>query len=146
MEKEYITWEDVKSLSDELADKIKAHCEDIESATLIAISRGGLVPTELIAYKLNIKDIRIMKLSSYTNTNERSDIKESSTDRLFDGKNVYIIDDLADSGQTIRYIRQNYPSSNICTMLIKTCCNEKPDIMTSKIVDGKKWIVFPWDE
>lgn len=146
MEKEYISWDEVQSLSDELSEKIKAHCDDLSSATLVAVSRGGLVPTQLISYKLNIKDIRIMKLSSYTNSNERSQIKDTSTDRLFDGRCVYVIDDLADSGETIRYIRQNYPTSNICTMLIKTCCKEKPDITTSKVIDGNTWLVFPWDE
>ncbi len=146
MEKEYISWEMVKSLSDELAEKIKSHCEDLSSATLVAVSRGGLVPTEIIAYKLNIKDIRIMKLASYNDNNERKDIKDTSTDRLFDGRDVYIIDDLADSGETVRYIRKNYPSSNICTMLVKTCCTETPDITTSKVIDGNTWLVFPWDE
>ena len=146
MGKEYILWDEVKSLSDELAQKIESHCEDLSSATLVAVSRGGLVPTQLIAYKLNIKDIRIMKLASYSDDNERSSIMDSSTDRLYDGKNVYIIDDLADSGETIRYIRKNYPSSNICTMLIKSCCGEMPDITTSKVIDGKTWLVFPWDE
>ena len=146
MVKEYILWDEVKSLSDELAQKIKSHCEDLSSATLVAVSRGGLVPAQLIAYKLNIKDIRIMKLASYSDKNERSNIVDSSTDRLYDGRNVYVIDDLADSGETIRYIRQNYPSSNICTMLVKTCCSHAPDITTSKVVEEGTWLVFPWDE
>ena len=146
MKKEYISWDEVKSLSDELAQKIKEHCDDLSSATLVAVSRGGLVPTELVSYKLNIKDIRIMKLASYSDDNERSMIVDSSTDRLYDGKNVYIIDDLADSGETVKYIRKNYPSSNICTMLVKSCCNEMPDISTSKVIDGGTWLVFPWDE
>ena len=90
MKKEYISWDEVKALSDELAQKIKAHCDDLSSATLVAVSRGGLVPTELVSYKLNIKDIRIMKLASYSDDNKRSMIVDSSTDRLYDGKNVYI--------------------------------------------------------
>ena len=65
MDKQYITWEEIKVLSDELASKIKSHCEDLETATLIAVSRGGLVPAQLIAYKLNIRDVRVMKLISY---------------------------------------------------------------------------------
>ena len=146
MDKQYITWEEIKNLSDELATKIQSHCQDIETATLIAVSRGGLVPAQLIAYKLNIRDVRVMKLISYNENNIREEIKDISTDRLFDGNNVYIIDDLADSGETIKYIRKNFPNSNICTLLKKECCQETPNISTTKVIASKTWLVFPWDE
>lgn len=145
MNKQYITWNEVKDLSDELAYKIKSHCQDLETATLVAVSRGGLIPAQLIAYKLNIRDVRVMKLISYNENNEREEIKDISTDRLFDGNNVYIIDDLADSGETIKYIRKNFPNSNICTLLKKDCCRENPSISTSRIIEEKTWLVFPWD-
>ncbi len=146
MEKTYITWEEIKKLSDELADKIKAHCEDLSSATIIAVSRGGLVPAQLIAYKLDIRDVRVMKLISYDKNNQRNQTQDISTDRLFDGQSVYIIDDLADSGETVRYLRENYPNSNICSLLVKDCCKTLPDIRTSQTIDGNAWLVFPWDE
>lgn len=146
MDKQYITWEEIKQLSDTLANKIKSHCQDLETATIVAVSRGGLIPAQLIAYKLNIRDVRIMKLISYNSDNSQDKIKDISTDRLFDGDNVYVIDDLADSGQTITYIRQNFPNANICTLLTKDCCNATPDICIKKGIKGNTWIVFPWDE
>ncbi len=145
MEKTYITWDEIKHWSDKLADKIAADCEDLEHATLVAVSRGGLVPAQLIAYKLNIRDVRVMKLISYNDTGTREEIKDISTDRLFDGSTVYFIDDLADSGATVDYIRKRFPSSRICTLLMKSCCTEEPDICTRAGLDEKAWIVFPWD-
>lgn len=146
MNKVYITWEDIKRYSNEIADTIKSHCEDLEQATLIAVSRGGLVPAQIIAYKLNIRDVRVMKLISYDENNQRGQTKDISTDRLFDGKNVYIIDDLSDSGETVKYIRNQYPSSTICSLLTKDCCQHKPDITSSLIISKDDWLVFPWDE
>lgn len=145
MQKQHLTWEEIKHWSDKLAEKIAADCSDLSQATLVAVSRGGLIPTELIAYKLNIRDIRIMKLISYDEDNERKEIKDISTDRLFDGSDVYIIDDLADSGATIKYIRKKYPTARICTLLKKTCCTEHPDICIREGLDSNTWIVFPWD-
>ena len=146
MEKQYITWEDIKTLSDELSEQIKAHCEDLSSATLIAVSRGGLVPAQLIAYKLDIRDVRVMKLISYDKNNQRNETQDISTDRLFDGQSVYIIDDLADSGETVRYLKENYPNSNICSLLVKDCCKTLPDFTTSKKINGNAWLVFQWEE
>ena len=146
MTKLYISWDDVKKGSNELANKIKAHCEDLDQITLIAVSRGGLIPAQLIAYKLDIRDIRVMKLISYDENNIRKETKDFSTDRLFDGKNVYIIDDLADSGETIRYLKERYPTSNTCSLFTKDCCKTMPDLSSSILFPKDEWLVFPWDE
>ncbi|MBO5284257.1 MAG: hypothetical protein J6B00_00100, partial [Alphaproteobacteria bacterium] len=59
-EKLSLNFDEIKHLSDILAQKIAADCADLSQATLVAVSRGGLIPAQLIAYKLNIRDIRVM--------------------------------------------------------------------------------------
>lgn len=145
MEKQHISWEEIEHWSDILAEKIAADCGDLEQATLVAVSRGGLVPTQMVAYKLNIRDVRVMKLISYNDAGEREEIKDISTDRLYDGGDVYFIDDLADSGATVKYIRKKFPSSRVCSLLMKDCCTEEPDICVRAGLNGKSWLVFPWD-
>jgi len=144
-EKTFISWEEIQTLSDILADKIKATSSDLGRVTLVAVSRGGLVPAQIIAYKLNIRDIRVMKLISYNSDNVRGETKDISTDRLFDGADVYFIDDLADSGETIRYIRSRFPASHLCTLMMKTCCMEMPEFCAKSNVAAESWLVFPWD-
>lgn len=145
MEKQHITWDEIKHWSDILAEKIKADCTNLDQATLVAVSRGGLIPAQLVAYKLNIRDVRVMKLISYNDQGTREAIKDISTDRLFDGSDVYFIDDLADSGATVDYIRKRFPSARICTLLMKTCCEEEPDICIRSGLKAESWLVFPWD-
>ncbi len=145
MNKHYISWEEIQNWSNIIAEKIAADCADISQMTLVAVSRGGLVPAQLIAYKLNIRDIRVMKLISYDNENKRGETKDISTDRLFDGDDVYFIDDLADSGETVRYLRSRFPQARQCTLITKDCCNENPDL-TAVNLPGDAWLVFPWDE
>lgn len=145
MNKHYISWEEIQNWSNIIAEKIAADCADISQMTLVAVSRGGLVPAQLIAYKLNIRDIRVMKLISYDNENKRGETKDISTDRLFDGDDVYFIDDLADSGETVRYLRNRFPQARQCTLITKDCCNENPDL-TAVNLPGDAWLVFPWDE
>lgn len=145
MEKQYLEWSDITRWSNLLAEKIAAECSDLSKVTLIGVSRGGLIPTQLIAYKLDIRDVRVIKLVSYDDNNERGEIKDVSTDELIDGKNVYIIDDLADSGATLKYLRSRFPKAKVCTLLKKTCCREEPDICIEDGIAGGTWIVFPWD-
>ncbi|MBP3688331.1 MAG: hypothetical protein J6J35_08255 [Alphaproteobacteria bacterium] len=144
-EKLYLNFDEIKHLSDILAQKIAADCADLSQATLVAVSRGGLIPAQLIAYKLNIRDIRVMKLISYDEDNTRQEIKDISTDRLFDGADVYFIDDLADSGATVRYIRKKFPTARLCSLLEKTCCNKHPDITAREGIKENTWVIFPWD-
>ena len=144
-EKLYLNFDEIKHLSDILAQKIAADCADLSQATLVAVSRGGLIPAQLIAYKLNIRDIRVMKLISYDEDNTRQEIKDISTDRLFDVADVYFIDDLADSGATVRYIRKKFPTARLCSLLEKTCCNKHPDITAREGIKENTWVIFPWD-
>ena len=145
MEKRYIKWEEIQNLSNILADKIKNECQDLEQATLVAVSRGGLIPAQLIAYKLDIRDVRVMKVISYSHEGKRGETKDISTDRLFDGDDVYFFDDLADSGETVKYIRERFPNSHLCTLLMKDCCKCNPDICIENGIPGDQWLVFPWD-
>ena len=130
MSKHHISWENIQEWSADIAHKIAADCPDINHMTLVAVSRGGLIPAQLIAYRLNIRDIRVMKLISYDSDNKRGE--------------VYFIDDLADSGETVRYLRRRFPNARQCTLITKDCCAEQPDL-SAVTLPGDAWIVFPWD-
>lgn len=145
MGKQYLEWTEIARWSNLLADKIAKDCPDLAQITLAAVSRGGLVPTQLIAYKLDVRDIRVIKLMSYDDKNQRGEIEDISTDELFDKNSVYIIDDLADSGATIKYLRHKYPSAKFCTLLKKDCCKDEPDFYVEAGISADTWIVFPWD-
>ena len=145
MEKQQISWEEVEHWSVRLASKIADDCTDLSQATIVAVSRGGLIPAQLISYKLDIRDVRIMKLVSYDEENHRGEIRDISTDRLFDGRDVYFIDDIADSGSTVKYIRKKFPSSKVCTLLLKNGCEDRPDICIREGISKDIWLVFPWD-
>ena len=73
MSKHHISWENIQEWSADIAHKIAADCPDINHMTLVAVSRGGLIPAQLIAYRLNIRDIRVMKLISYDSDNKRGE-------------------------------------------------------------------------
>ena len=84
----------------QIAQKIKERTP--QDFTLVAVVRGGLVPTTIIAHWLGIKEIKFIRLSSYNNKQEQSEIVDTTTDIIPDETNTYIIDDICDSGETVK--------------------------------------------
>ena len=58
-------------------------------------------------------------------------------------RNTLIIDDLADSGQTFRVMRRQFPQGRYVTVYAKEKGKEEVDLFARELPE--KWIVFPWD-
>ncbi len=136
-----ISSEQVEAACRLIAQRIKA--QSPEGYTLAAVSRGGLMPTALVAHYLNCKDILFIRLSSYSSDKERSQIIDTTTDNIPDESNTYIIDDICDSGETLRYLRQKYPHAQIYTLINKNP-EIKPNFAALTEPQGL-WINFPWE-
>ncbi len=125
----------------QLAQKIKERTP--QNFTLVAVSRGGLVPTTIVAHLLREKDIKFIRLSSYDDQKEQSELLDTTTDIIPDEPNTYIIDDICDSGQTVNYLRSKYPHAQIYTLV-----NKNPQIQPdfAPITEPRNlWINFPWE-
>ena len=125
----------------QLAQKIKERTP--QNFTLVAVSRGGLVPTTIVAQLLREKDIKFIRLSSYDDQKEQSELIDTTTDIIPDEPNTYIIDDICDSGQTVNYLRSKYPHAQIYTLVNKNQ-QVQPDFAP---ITGPRnlWINFPWE-
>lgn len=111
---------------------------------IAAVSRGGLVPAVIISHYLNYKDIRFIRLSSYDDKEKtQTRIADSTCDEVPDTPHTYIIDDICDSGETLRYLRRKYPSANIFTLI-----NKNPQLQPDYAPlteDSGVWVHFPWE-
>ena len=125
----------------QLAQKIKERTP--QNFTLAAVSRGGLVPTTIVAHLLREKDIKFIRLSSYDDQKEQSELIDTTTDIIPDEPNTYIIDDICDSGQTLNYLRSKYPHAQIYTLVNK---NQQVQPDFAPITEPRNlWINFPWE-
>lgn len=136
-----ISSEQVEAACRQMARNIKA--QSPEKYVLAAVSRGGLMPTALVAHYLNCKDIMFIRLSSYDSTKERSKIVDTTSDKIPDKPNTYIIDDICDSGETLMYLRKKYPHAQIYTLINKNP-NIQPDFSALTEPQGV-WVNFPWE-
>lgn len=136
-----ITFTEIKNACKDIADKIKS--ENLEKITIVAVARGGLVPATIIAHLLGIKDIKFIRLSSYSNEHQQSELVDTTFDEIPNAETTYIIDDICDSGATLLYLRKKYPLAKICVVINKNQ-TIKPDFAPITEPAGL-WINFPWE-
>ena len=122
-----VNWEDVETIIKKLSQKIINLPQNFDSIS--TISRGGLVPSRLLADSLGIKKIKV-------------DSKKISSDSLF-------VDDIYDSGNTFEKIisKVDNPSNFVYVTLLARKCEKLPkQLIYGKKTVGKQYVVFPWDK
>lgn len=136
-----VTFAEVKDACQKIADKIKS--ENPNGITIAAVSRGGLIPATMTAHLLGIKDIRFIRLSSYANDKQQSELIDTTCDDIPNAETTYIIDDICDSGETLMYLRKKYPFAKVYVVINKNQAI-KPDFAPISEPAGL-WINFPWE-
>jgi hypoxanthine phosphoribosyltransferase len=123
----HLSWDDIKNVVDKVVEKI-GNLEK-KPYSLYGVPRGGLIPATWISHKTGIN---------------YQQINSTQISKMADLSHILIIDDICDSGKTVKEIRENYPKVKVACLYYKETASEKPDIY-GKIV-GDEWLVFPWEE
>lgn len=139
-EKYIVTWDMLQIHTRKLANKLIKICS---WESIIAVSRGGLVPSALLARELNILCVDTVCISSYNHNYLKSNRKVIKT-ATGNGEKVIIIDDLVDTGGTAKIIRNLYPKAYFVTIFAKPMGRFLVD---DYIIDVPQniWIEQPWD-
>jgi xanthine phosphoribosyltransferase len=138
-----VTYQEVETHCQTIANKIKKEFKDLSETQFCAVSRGGLIPATIIANTLKIRNIYFIRLSSYHEENKKGKIVDNSSDKISNLKPIVIIEDLTDSGDTISYLKKQYPQAKIATLYHK-----RPNVEVwykGDYVEASEWIVFPWE-
>ncbi len=124
--KVFVSWNDIDHQVDKLASKIK------NVDYVVGIPRGGLVVAVIMSHKLEIKHITIDHLEKLEEFNLN-----------IDKKKILIVDDISDSGQTLKhYKKQGYTTA---TLDVRNTTVTKPDFYCNWL-ETTDWIVYPWEK
>lgn len=109
---------------------------------VIAVTRGGLVPTAIVARELELRMIDTICVTSY-------DWKDQGGIEVIkgiegDGEGLLIVDDLVDTGQTASLVREMLPKAHFATVYAKPAGRPMVDTFITE-VSQDTWIYFPWD-
>lgn len=134
-----ISWEQLHRDSKALAWRLV----DLEKwQGIVAITRGGMVPASIIARELEIRHVDTVCVSSYDVRDQGKITVLKSVD--MDGKDWLLIDDLVDTGQTARIVRDMLPKAHFATVYAKPEGRPLVDTFITE-VSQDTWILFPWD-
>lgn len=111
---------------------------------IIAVTRGGLVPAALVARELDIRLIDTLCIASYDDAARQPGTLTVLKTVEGDGDGFLIIDDLVDTGETARQVRDLLPKAHFATVYAKPAGKPLVDTFVTE-VSQDTWIVFPWE-
>lgn len=112
---------------------------------LIAVTRGGMVPACLVARDLDIRVIDTVSVKSYDHQSQSAAQVLKHPDKIGSGKGCLIIDDLADTGNTFRALRSNFPDATYACLYVKPQGKPTADFYATEVTQDT-WIYFPWED
>jgi xanthine phosphoribosyltransferase len=143
-----VSWDqfhrDARALAWRLADKgpFKA---------IVCITRGGLVPAAIVARELGLRVVETVCLVGYEEDRHLGKlelIKGVAPQLLAEsggtGKGILLVDDLTDTGQTAKLVRDMLPDAHFATVYAKPQGAPLCHTFITE-VSQDTWIHFPWD-
>jgi hypoxanthine phosphoribosyltransferase len=141
----YISWSEYGNLAEALAEKVRANGKKYD--LVIGIARGGIPVAMVVSDHLNVK-IDFVNVKSYNDIGKRTPPKILSTlTETVEGKDVLLVDDLVDQGDTMAYLKrylgdQKPKILETAVMFKKPWSKTEPDYYLESVTE---WIVFPFE-
>ena len=127
VKKNFISWNEFNDNVEKLVSKIK----DVDY--IVGIPRGGLILAVTLSHKLDLKHMTVDHLEKLEDLNFLN----------YDRKKILIVDDISDSGQTLKYYKK--AGYTTATLDVRSTTITKPDYYVNWI-DNADWIVYPWEK
>ncbi|MFB5623856.1 MAG: phosphoribosyltransferase [Nitrosopumilus sp.] len=127
MSTQNVSWNEIESLVEILSKKISKLPRTFSSIS--TLSRGGLVPSRLLADHLGIKKIYVDK-------------KKISSNSLF-------VDDIFDTGDTFNEVMPRVDDSSklvFATLFARRGKKYPKQLVYAKKTNNNAYVIFPWDK
>ena len=130
MKKVYLSYHDIHTDSVKLAKIIE---KKIKPKKIIITSQAGLIPGDIIANYLKIKEIE------YLNPEKKYDLEKNKSN-----KKLLIIDSLYSDGKMAIKIKKKVPNSIIISLYVKSINKNKVDLSLYNF-NSSELVIFPWE-
>ncbi len=144
MEKYYYSYDEFKKDTQILVDKCRGYEPDI----LLAVARGGLTLSHLMAQALDMRNLYSLNSIHYEGDLKLETFNIFNIPDVSHAKRVLIIDDIVDSGETmveiLKVLRQKFPGVDfkLATLFYKKTAVLQPDFA---VREANEWIDFFWE-
>jgi hypoxanthine phosphoribosyltransferase len=143
-------WEYIYGLCREVADAIKA--AEFEPDVVVALARGGWFAGRCICDFLGLDDLTSLKMEHYVGAGVKADepqVRYPMPEGSVEDKDVLVIDDIADTGGSIRraheYVTErNAASVRTATLQLLQTSEFEPEFVGERL-ETWTWVVYPWN-
>ena len=140
----YYGYEEFREDARTLINEVKEFAPQV----IVAVARGGLTLAHAMAEGLDIRAVESIRTELYDNTEKRDEICIYGECNLMNHKRVLVVDDIADSGDTLVAVMEKLQQDNphaefkTATLFYKHTSVHQPDF---KVKEAPDWIDFFWD-
>jgi hypoxanthine phosphoribosyltransferase len=143
-------WEYIYGLCREVSNQVKA--DDFEPEVVVALARGGWFAGRCLCDFLGLDDLTSLKMEHYVGAAEKTGeptVRYPMPEGSVEGKDVLVIDDIADTGGSIRraneYVGDRDPGGvRTATLQLLETSEFEPDYVGERLEEWS-WIVYPWN-
>jgi hypoxanthine phosphoribosyltransferase len=147
VEKDVVDWGKLERLVMDLAERVRADHFDV----MLSITRGGLVPAGMLAYRLGIRDVRVAAVAFYDDQGRpgaQPTFLQFPADPLLNGKRVLIVDEVWDTGTTIdavvERVRLGGGEPTTAVLHYKPARSKVRSTPDHFVVSTDAWVVYPF--
>jgi len=145
--REVLTWDAFGAASRELAKQVVD--AGFQPDLIMSITRGGMIPAGAMSYAMGIKNLHIINVEFYTGVDTRLPLPvllppvPAAVD--LSAKKVLIIDDVADTGETLRMVR-DFCAEHVAETRTAVLYEKSQSVVKCDYVWKRtdEWISFPW--
>ena len=147
VERDIVSWDELDRLVGILAERLAGQAFDV----MLAITRGGMIPAGMLAYRLKLRDILVAAVEYYDDHGRpgpHPTFFQFPADPLLRGKRVLVVDEVWDSGTTIHAVnervRQAGGEPTTAVLHYKpahSVVQGAPDVYA---VETDRWVVYPF--
>jgi hypoxanthine phosphoribosyltransferase len=146
IERDIVSWEELSAMVADLADAVRGDYD-----VMLAITRGGLVPAGMLAYRLGIRNILVAAVEYYDDAGRpgpKPTFLQFPADPQLRGQRVLIVDEVWDSGTTIHAVtervRQAGGIPTTAVLHFKPERSQVPGRPDHHVVTTSHWVVYPF--
>lgn len=99
----------------------------------MGVVRGGLIPVTILSHKLSIPLIRTIDPRAWVHDGRHYDLNGTA-----------VVDDICDTGETFRQIREFFPRALLVTPYLKPAGRSICDLSVIEVLHHV-WVVMPWE-
>jgi hypoxanthine phosphoribosyltransferase len=144
------TWDYIYGLCRDVSHQVTA--AEFEPDVVVALARGGWFGGRCLCDFLGLDDLASLKMEHYVGTAQKSgepQVRYPMPEGSVDGKDVLIIDDIADTGGSIRraheYVNERDPGEvRTGTLQLLGTSEFEPDFIGERLEEWT-WVVYPWN-